>query len=57
MAGVLAREWGRRVMAGDATQPEILAASRVSKSFGEVPVLFSVDFDVHRYAGCYFVSF
>ncbi len=37
---------GGRVMAEDATQPEILAASRVSKSFGEVPVLFSVDFDV-----------
>lgn len=26
--------------------PYILAASRVSKSFGEVPVLFSVDFDI-----------
>ena len=24
----------------------ILAASRISKSFGEVPVLFSVDFDI-----------
>jgi ribose transport system ATP-binding protein len=26
--------------------PPILAASRISKSFGEIPVLFSVDFDV-----------
>jgi len=28
--------------------PVILAASRISKSFGEVPVLFSVDFDIRR---------
>jgi ribose transport system ATP-binding protein len=33
-------------MADSASAPHILAASRVSKSFGEVPVLFSVDFDV-----------
>src|SRR5215471_1721430 len=26
--------------------PPILAANRISKSFGEIPVLFSVDFDV-----------
>ena len=26
--------------------PSILSASRVSKSFGEIPVLFSVDFDI-----------
>jgi ribose transport system ATP-binding protein len=26
--------------------PTILAASRVSKSFGEIPVLFSIDFDI-----------
>lgn len=31
---------------GTATGP-ILAASRISKSFGEIPVLFSVDFDVN----------
>jgi ribose transport system ATP-binding protein len=28
------------------TAPIILAASRVSKSFGEIPVLFSIDFDI-----------
>ena len=33
-------------MADSASAPHILAANRVSKSFGEVPVLFSVDFDV-----------
>lgn len=33
-------------MADSASTPHILAASRVSKSFGEVPVLFSIDFDV-----------
>ena len=32
--------------AADATVPPILAASRVSKSFNDVPVLFSVDFEV-----------
>jgi ribose transport system ATP-binding protein len=32
---------------GTAAGP-ILAASRISKSFGEIPVLFSVDFDVNR---------
>src|SRR5688572_9493783 len=26
----------------------ILAASRISKSFGEIPVLFSIDFSVNR---------
>ena len=26
--------------------PPILSANRISKSFGEIPVLFSVDFDV-----------
>jgi ribose transport system ATP-binding protein len=31
--------------AGSAARP-ILAANRISKSFGEIPVLFSVDFDV-----------
>ncbi len=29
-----------------ATAPPILAANRISKSFGDIPVLFSVDFDV-----------
>jgi len=29
-----------------ANAPPILAAQRISKSFGEVPVLFSIDFDV-----------
>jgi ribose transport system ATP-binding protein len=29
-----------------ATAPPILAANRISKSFGEIPVLFSIDFDV-----------
>ena len=33
-------------MAETASAPHVLAASRISKSFGEVPVLFSVDFDV-----------
>lgn len=37
---------GGEVMAESANAPHILAASRISKSFGEVPVLFSVDFDV-----------
>jgi ribose transport system ATP-binding protein len=27
--------------------PIILSANRISKSFGEIPVLFSVDFDIH----------
>jgi ribose transport system ATP-binding protein len=31
-----------------ASAPAILAASRISKSFNDVPVLFSVDFDVKR---------
>ena len=31
-----------------AITPAILAASRISKSFNDVPVLFSVDFDVKR---------
>ena len=31
----------------DAASP-ILSASRISKSFGEIPVLFSIDFDVRR---------
>ena len=35
-------------MADSASTPHILAASRVSKSFGEVPVLFSIDFDVRQ---------
>ena len=26
--------------------PPILAANRISKSFGEIPVLFSIDFDI-----------
>src|SRR3569623_421337 len=30
---------------GDAMRP-ILSANRISKSFGEIPVLFSIDFDV-----------
>ncbi|MDC9825116.1 sugar ABC transporter ATP-binding protein [Devosia sp. ZB163] len=34
--------------AADASAPPILAASRISKSFNDVPVLFSVDFDVKR---------
>ncbi|HTM77764.1 MAG TPA: sugar ABC transporter ATP-binding protein, partial [Devosia sp.] len=29
------------------TAPVILAANRISKSFGEISVLFSVDFDIH----------
>ncbi|KKB86577.1 ABC transporter ATP-binding protein [Devosia limi DSM 17137] len=29
------------------TAPAILAANRISKSFGEIPVLFSIDFDIH----------
>jgi ribose transport system ATP-binding protein len=29
-----------------AQKPPVLAASRISKSFGEIPVLFSIDFDV-----------
>ena len=33
-------------MAETASAPHVLAAGRISKSFGEVPVLFSVDFDV-----------
>src|SRR5690606_34857188 len=37
---------GGEVMAGTASAPHVLAASRISKSFGDVPVLFSVDFDV-----------
>jgi ribose transport system ATP-binding protein len=32
--------------APDANVPSILSASRISKSFGEIPVLFSIDFDV-----------
>ncbi|NGP18627.1 sugar ABC transporter ATP-binding protein [Devosia aurantiaca] len=28
------------------TAPSILSANRISKSFGEIPVLFSVDFDI-----------
>src|SRR5579872_2425736 len=32
--------------ASGATAPPILAANRISKSFGDIPVLFSVDFDV-----------
>ena len=27
--------------------PVILSANRISKSFGEIPVLFSIDFDIH----------
>lgn len=34
--------------AADAAAPPILAAKRVSKSFNDVPVLFSIDFDVKR---------
>jgi ribose transport system ATP-binding protein len=35
-------------MAGtpDTNAPPILSASRISKSFGEIPVLFSIDFDI-----------
>jgi ribose transport system ATP-binding protein len=33
---------------GEGSQPVVLAAERVSKSFGEIQVLFSVDFDVRR---------
>ncbi|MEO5807687.1 sugar ABC transporter ATP-binding protein [Devosia sp.] len=33
-------------MGNGASAPPILAAERISKSFGEVPVLFSIDFDV-----------
>ena len=32
--------------APDADVPPILSAHRISKSFGEIPVLFSIDFDV-----------
>jgi ribose transport system ATP-binding protein len=34
--------------AADASAPPVLAASRISKSFNDVPVLFSVDFEVRR---------
>jgi ribose transport system ATP-binding protein len=34
--------------AADASAPPVLAANRISKSFNDVPVLFSVDFDVKR---------
>jgi ribose transport system ATP-binding protein len=43
------RAQGRRIrMTGKtgAAGPPILAANRISKSFGEIPVLFSVDFDI-----------
>jgi len=33
-------------IADGATTPAILTAHRISKSFGEIPVLFSVDFDI-----------
>jgi len=51
------RAWGNRPLPGegsslshaaDASAPPVLAASRISKSFNDVPVLFSVDFDVKR---------
>src|ERR1700754_3479908 len=31
---------------GGGAVPSILSANRISKSFGEIPVLFSIDFDV-----------
>ncbi len=34
------------MLSGDGGRPPVLAAGRISKSFGEVPVLFSIDFDV-----------
>ncbi len=34
-------------IAEGASTPSILSANRISKSFGEIPVLFSIDFDIN----------